>query len=88
MWIVWRATPSHREGRYGDISIPAFVSLPKSGNGQSDYSYVTRVHSAVLYMIARRLPSSAKICSAMFIAHAHANVAVHDVSASAFHTFH
>ena len=39
-------TFARKTGRSGDISIPAFVTLPKSGNGQSDRGTGNRVHSA------------------------------------------
>ena len=38
-------TFTRKTGRSGDISIPAFVTLPKSGKDQSDHSMRYRVHS-------------------------------------------
>ena len=39
-------TFTRKTGRSGDISIPAFVTLPKSGKDQSDHSMRLRTHES------------------------------------------
>ena len=42
-FLVWLARPSTKDGK--DISIPALVTLPKSGKDQSDHSIGNRMYS-------------------------------------------
>ena len=46
--LVWLARPSHIKRKVWGHAYTAFVTLPKSGKGQSDRSVGFRVHSMTI----------------------------------------